>query len=93
MIEERQLAFAESLSKPERVLVIVRDELYGGSWDELVADLNARQGRKPYVFRLSSRIEEDLTRIERLRAYEQEQGIDLRTLLDAVEGAEEGIPL
>ncbi|RMG06434.1 MAG: hypothetical protein D6731_25825 [Planctomycetota bacterium] len=89
--EERHRAFADGLGKPERVLVVLRDELYGGSWDELVADLEARKQRKPFVFKLNSRIEEDLARIAKLRAYEEEHGVDLAALLSA--GSEEGIPL
>lgn len=90
---DRLQAFAESLSKDERVLVMVRDELYGGSWDELSQDLEARRNRKPCVFKLHERIEDDLGRIERLRAFEQEQGVDLRVLLSAMEdeGAQEGM--
>lgn len=92
--EERHRAFAESLSKAERVLVVVRDELYGGSWDELVLDLEARQQRKPYVYRLNARIDEDLSRIAKLREYEQEQAVDLGALLnDLTRGAAEGISL
>ncbi len=89
--DERHLAFAEGLGKEERTLVMVRDELYGGSWDELSRDLVARKERRPFIFKLSSRIEEDLDRIEKLRAFELETGHDLRDLLAAVEGAGEGI--
>ena len=93
MSEERHRAYAESLSKPERVLIVVRDELYGGDWDELSADLLARQNRKPYVFKLNSRIDEDLNRIAKLRGYEEAQGINLRAYLEAIADTEEGIPL
>ena len=61
--QERVRAFVDSLTKPERVLVLLRDELYEGSWDELRGDLEARKGRKPYVLKLHTRIEEDLVRI------------------------------
>lgn len=88
---DRLRAYAESLTKDERVLLLVRDELYEGSWDELADDLQARRNTKPCVFKLRERIEDDLGRIERLRAFEQEQGVDLRALLDAVDGAQEGM--
>jgi hypothetical protein len=94
MTEERRRAFADGLSKAERVLVVVRDELYGGSWDELIEDLRARQDQKPYIFKLNSRIDEDLSRISKLRAFEQEEEINLASLLGGEDGsAEEGIPL
>ena len=91
MIEERHRVFAESLSKAERVLVLVRDTLCGGEWDELVEDLQARQSRKPFVLKLNTRIEDDLNRIVKLRTYEEEHGVDLRALLEGVQDAEEGI--
>lgn len=80
-MDDRQRAFADGLTKEERLLIAIRDELYEGSWDDLVADLEARKGRKPYVFKLATRLEEDLARVEKLRAFEREQSIDLRTLL------------
>ena len=84
-------AFLSGLGQGERTLLLLRDELYGGSWDELVADLEARQNRKPFVFKLNSRIEEDLERIEMLRAFERETGQDLARLVE--EGpVEEGTP-
>ena len=84
-------ARASSLGPAERTLVLLRDELYGGSWDELVADLEARQNRNPFVFKLNSRIEEDLERIAKLRALEGETGQDLADLLEDA-AAEEGHP-
>ena len=74
-------AFLSGLGQGERTLLLLRDELYGGSWDELVADLEARQNRKPFVFKLNSRIEEDLERIQKLRAFERETGQDLADLV------------
>jgi hypothetical protein len=87
-VGEPERAFADGLSKEERVLLLVRDELYGGSWAELEADLLARRERKPAIFKLNTRIDEDLGRIAKLRAFEQERGVDLRRLLDLVTGPE-----
>ena len=87
--DERHRVFAEGLAQEERVLLLVRDELYGGSWAELEADLLARRERKPAIFKLNTRIDEDLGRIGRLRAYEQEHGVDLRHLLGLVAGPED----
>ena len=94
MTAERHAAFADSLGKEERVLVVVRDELYDGSWAELVADLEARQQKKPFIFKLNTKIDEDLSRIAKLQAYESAHAINLRDLLGTgFGGAEEGLPL
>ncbi len=74
-------AFARELGLPERTLLAVRDELYGGAWDELEKDLRARLAGRPYIFRLATKIEEDLERIARLRRFEEERGVDLRKVL------------
>ena len=58
-------------------MLALKDLLYEGSWDEIEIDLKARKDNKPYVVKLDNRIDEDLLRIERLRAYEDEKGIDL----------------
>jgi hypothetical protein len=67
------------LAPEDRVLRDVRDQLYGGDWDELERDLRARLDGKPYIFKLATQIEEDLARIARLRAAEREvdQGTDV----------------
>ena len=69
--------FLELLREPERMLIILKQELYDGSWDEMEADLKARLSGSPYIFKLASRIEDDLARIEKLRAFEASAGVDL----------------
>ncbi len=59
------------------MLVVLKRELYEGSWDEMEADLKARLEGRPYIFRLAHRIAEDLERIARLRAFEKKAGVDL----------------
>ena len=59
------------------MLIDVRDQLYGGAWEDLELDLKARKDNKPYIFKLVTKIDEDLGRIERLRRYEAERAIDL----------------
>ncbi|HAK97507.1 MAG TPA: hypothetical protein DCM87_21585 [Planctomycetes bacterium] len=61
--------------------MLLRNELYGGSWDEMERDLRRRLERKPFVFRLMHRIEEDLARIARVRAYEEAHRTDLGVFL------------
>ena len=69
--------FVKALSSEERLLITLRDELYTGSWKNLKQDLLDRLHGKPYVFKLSTRIEEDLKRIDKLERYEQEHGVNL----------------
>jgi len=69
--------FFRSLQREEVQLIVLRDVLYEGCWDELVNDLLARKDGRPFVYRLQTRIDEDLQRIEKLRAYEQEHGVSL----------------
>ncbi len=69
--------FVERLSREERVLIVLKRELYEGSWDDMVADLSARLEGRPYIFKLATRITEDLERIERLREFERQSGVDL----------------
>ena len=73
----RHQEFFSRMSREEKQLLLLRNELYDGSWDEMETDLSHRLDRKPYIFRLMNRIEEDLARIERLRAYEDEHNVDL----------------
>lgn len=77
----RHREFYARLSREETQLLLLRNELYGGSWDEMERDLRRRRERKPYVFRLMHRIEEDLARIARVRAYEETHRTDLGVFL------------
>ena len=76
--------FVESLSPEERMLIILRDELYANSWDRMLEDLRERLRGRPYIFKLVNRIQDDIERIEKLRQYETKHEIDLAQF--AVEG-------
>ena len=69
------------LSPEEQQLLLLRDELYDGSWDDMETDLRRRLERKPHIFQLVGRIEHDLARIARLRAYEERYREDSRALV------------
>ncbi len=69
--------FVDGMASEERMLVVLKRELYEGSWDEMVADLRARLEGRPYIFKLAHRIADDLDRIDRLKAFEQKWGVDL----------------
>ncbi|MFB3890815.1 MAG: hypothetical protein ACE15C_02200 [Phycisphaerae bacterium] len=69
--------FVQRMTGEQRMLVVLKRELYEGSWDEMVQDLKARLEGRPYIFKLAHRIVDDLDRIDLLRAFEREHGIDL----------------
>ena len=73
----KQKSFAESLTAEEKMLITLRDELYGGKWERMVKDLNDRLKGRPYIFKLVNRIKDDLKRIEKLEEYEKKHTINL----------------
>ena len=75
-------AFVDSLTPEEVQLLVIRDELYEGSWKEMRRDLEDRRDGKPYIFKLVNKIEEDLSRIERLSEYESRHTVDLGTFTE-----------
>ena len=75
--EEQVRQFVDGLTSEERMLVVLKRELYEGSWDEMVADLTARLEGRPYIFKLAHRIADDLQRIHRLRDFEKARKVDL----------------
>lgn len=69
--------FADGLPAEERMLVVLRDELYSGSWDRMLVDLRDRLKGRPYIFKLVNRIQDDIARIEKLQDYEKKHNINL----------------
>ena len=69
--------YYSSLSSDEQMLVTLRDELYDGSWDKMLEDLRDRLTGKPYIFKLVNRIQDDISRIEKISAYEAKHKINL----------------
>jgi hypothetical protein len=65
------------LAREEIQILALRQVLYNGSWDDLKKDLEARKEGKPYVFKLQTRIDEDLRSIQKLMAYEAEHRVNL----------------
>jgi hypothetical protein len=74
---ERVRQFVASMPNEERMLVVLKRELYEGSWDEMTADLKARLENRPYIFKLANRIADDLERIDRLLEFERRNRVDL----------------
>lgn len=69
--------FVRELTAEEIMLVTLRDELYEGRWEEMQTDLEERLQGRPYVFKLASRIEDDLARIKKMRAFEEGYQLNL----------------
>ena len=77
-------ADVSTISADEWMLVRLREQLYAGKWEEMLLDLESRLRGEPYIFKLASRIQDDLTRIHRLRDIESRLGCDLKTYLPPV---------
>src|SRR5258706_13381187 len=73
--------FVAGLSPDDRTLITLRDELYGGSWEQMLGDLRDRLKGKPYIFKLVNRIQDDIARIEKLNDYEKKHKINLADFL------------
>ncbi len=69
--------YVNSLSEEQRMLVILKRQLYGGSWEPMLEDLQNRLDGKPYIFKLANRIQDDIERIEQMQEFEKEQDVDL----------------
>jgi hypothetical protein len=77
--------YIKRLTPEDRVLITLRDELYESSWDKMLKDLKDRMRGRPYIFKLVSRIKEDIARIEQLQTYEQKHKINLAEYLQQEE--------
>lgn len=70
-------SFVDGLSDERRMLVVLKSQLYGGSWEPMLDDLRNRLAGKPYIFKLANRIQDDIARIEEMSEFEREHNIDL----------------
>ena len=75
-------AYVDGLSQEHRMLVVLKAQLYGGSWEPMLDDLRNRLSGKPYIFKLVHRIQDDIERIEQMRKFEAEHGVDLTDYVD-----------
>jgi hypothetical protein len=74
--------FVEALSDEHRMLVVLKAQLYGGSWEPMLDDLQNRLDGKPYIFKLANRIQDDIERIEQMQEFEAKHKIDLADYVD-----------
>ena len=69
--------YVERLSEEHRMLVVLKAQLYDGTWEPMLDDLRNRLEGKPYIFKLANRIQDDIRRIEEMQEFEAEHNIDL----------------
>ncbi len=69
--------FVDGLSDEHRMLVVLKAQLYGGTWEPMLDDLKNRLVGKPYIFKLVNRIKDDIERIQQMQNFEEEQNVDL----------------
>lgn len=69
--------YVARLSVEHRMLVALKAQLYGGSWEPMLDDLRNRLNGQPYIFKLVNRIQDDIERIEEMKRFEAEHGVDL----------------
>jgi hypothetical protein len=69
--------YVAGLSDEYRMLVILKSQLYGGTWEPMLDDLKNRLDGKPYIFKLVNRIKDDIERIEQMQKFENEHNVDL----------------
>lgn len=69
--------FVRGLSEEHQMLVVLKAQLYDGKWEPMLDDLRNRLAGKPYIFKLASRIQDDIGRIEEMLEFETEHNIDL----------------
>jgi len=74
--------FVDRLTDEHRMLVVLKSQLYGGSWAPMLDDLKNRLSGKPYIFKLVNRINDDIERIEFMQAFEAQYNIDLSDYVD-----------
>ena len=83
--ENKINAFVSQLTEEERMLVLLKSELYENSWDAMITDLNNRLDGRPYIFKLANRIKDDVARIKKLQTFENENEIDLSDFVKSSE--------
>ena len=69
--------FVSGLSQEERMLVVLKSQLYDRHWEPMLDDLKNRLSGKPYIFKLANRIHDDIERIKKLMLFEEKHHVDL----------------
>lgn len=74
--------YIAALSAEHRMLVVLKSQLYGGSWEPMLDDLKNRLEGKPYIFKLVNRIKDDIVRIQEMQEFEEKNNIDLADFIE-----------
>lgn len=74
--------YIANLSEEHRMLVVLKSQLYGGSWEPMLDDLKNRLEGKPYIFKLVNRIKDDIERIQEMKTFEENNNIDLEDFIE-----------
>ncbi len=74
--------FVNGLTDEYRMLVILKVQLYDGKWEPMLEDLRNRLEGKPYIFKLASRIKDDIVRIEEMSEFEAKNNVDLANYIN-----------
>lgn len=74
--------FVCGLSEEHQMLIVLKSQLYDSSWEPMIEDLQNRLEGKPYIFKLASRIQDDIDRIEKMQKFEKDYDIDLADYVD-----------
>ncbi|NBC11590.1 MAG: hypothetical protein GVY24_07655 [Planctomycetes bacterium] len=74
----------DRLTPEQKLLLVLKRDLYAGDWSAMTQDLRNRLEGRPYVLRLAHRIEDDLARIEQMRRLEQHYEVDLAAFLEPI---------
>ncbi|HBG26209.1 MAG: hypothetical protein A2Y10_08955 [Planctomycetes bacterium GWF2_41_51] len=83
--DKETVEFVKSLSAEHKMLIVLKKQLYGGKWEPMYQDLKNRLTGQPYIFKLASRINEDIERIDQMRQFEKQKNIDLCDYIDSIE--------
>jgi len=75
--QEAVKQYVRNLTEEYRMLVVLKAQLYEGSWEPMLDDLKNRLNGKPYIFKLANRIQDDIERIEQMIKFEKENNVDL----------------
>ncbi len=74
--------FMDRMTAEQRMLLVLKRELYDGAWQPMIADLENRLAGRPYVLKLANRIEDDLKRIEQMQQMEEHYEVDLAAYIE-----------
>ncbi len=65
--------YIAGLSDEYRMLVVLKSQLYSGTWEPMLDDLKNRMEGKPYIFKLVNRIKDDIVRIQEMKEFERKE--------------------